>query len=362
MTKQSLHINIQLALIIVSLLSIVSPSLAQVVAEAKMDTSTILIGEQVRVCVQCSVNRNQKVIFPYFQPQQELTHGVEVVNNGGIDTLRLNDGKRIQFSRYYTITSFDSAVYKIPPFQIKVDGKVYATRGSLGLKVNTVEVDTTHVEKFNGPHDVIDQPFEWSWQMLLLALIALAALCVVFALSIRLSDPRLITRRVVIHPPVPAHVTAIENIDHIKKNPTPDSKQYYMELTSTLRTYIEKRFGFSAREMTTAEIIDHLSQSGNEEAISELQSVLITADLVKFAKHTPSLPEQDRNLVQALDYVQTTKLQPQQLPQPRVEYQSLSNKQQILWRNIMRVLLVLLTALFIVLTAYNLWLAYSTFA
>lgn len=362
MTKLTLHIKFRFALIIVSLFSVFVSSHAQVVAEAQMDTTSILIGQQVRVRVKCSANSNQKIDFPYFQPQQELTHGVEVVYNSQLDTLRLNDGKRIQLTRYYTITSFDSAVYKLPPFQIKVDGKTYATRGSLGLKVNTVEVDTTHVDKFNGPHDVIDQPFEWSWQMLLLALGALVALCVALAIGIRLSDPRLITRRVVIHPPVPAHVTALKDIDHIKKNPAADSKQYYMELTSTLRTYIEKRFGFSAREMTTSEIIEHLNQDGNEEAINELKSVLVTADLVKFAKHSPSLPEQDRNLVQALDYVQSTKLQPQQLPQPRVEYQSLSNKQQIVWRNIMRVLLVLLTALFIALTAYNLWLAYSTFA
>lgn len=349
-------------LLLIVLLSAPFRLMSQVVVEASIDTASILIGEQVKLKLKCSVNANQKVSFPYFQSQQQLVKGVEVVECSPIDTVRIDDGKRWELVRHYTITSFDSAVYNIPPFQVKVDGKSYQSRGNIGLKVNTVAVDTTHVDRYNGPHDVVEQPFEWTWQYLLLCLLSVILLGVVIGLSVRLSDPKLITRRVVIHPPVPAHVTAIKQIEKIKGKPVDDVKQYYMNLTQTLRTYIEKRFGFNANEMTTTEIIERLGQTNNQDAISELRQVLTTADLVKFAKHSTSLSEQDRNLVQAMDYVQTTKLEPKEPPKSRIEYVSLSNKQQILWRNIMRIVMWVAFVLLLALTAYNAYMMYVTFA
>lgn len=350
-------------LLVILLLSATIGARAQVVVEAKLDTASILIGEQVQVRLKCSANANQSVVFPTYQPQQELTKGVEVVLCSAVDTVKLNDGKRLELTRRYTITSFDSALYSLPPFQVKVDGKNYASRGAIGLKVNTVPVDTTHIDRYNGPHAVIEQPFEWKWQGFILCITTVVMLFLVVAISVRLSDPKLITRRIVIPPPTPAHVTAISEIEKMKsRHDDDDVKQYYMNLTQTLRIYIEKRFGFNANEMTTSEIIAHLNQTNNEEAIADLKQVLTTADLVKFAKHTASLTERDRNLMQAMDYVQTTKFIPKEPVLPRVEYVSLSNKQQIVWRNILRVTVWGLFVGMLSLLCYNLYVLYVTFA
>lgn len=303
-------------------------SFAQVTVEAKLDTTSILIGEQVQLRVKCSVGAKQQVEFPFFQSQQELTPGVEVVNNGKVDTLLTNNGKRMELTRRYTITAFDSALYQIPPFKVNVDGREYASRNKIGLKVSTVAVDTVHVDKFNGPNDVVDLPFEWSWRTTYFSLLSILLIATTLVLSVRLADPKLITRRVVIHPPTPAHVTALKNIARLKKEAAPDPKAYYMDLTETLRAYIERRFGFSAKEMTTSQIIDELTASEKAEALSELKDILVTADLVKFAKHTTSLPEQERSLLQALDYVQATKQKPEELPKPKVVYSTLSGRHQ----------------------------------
>lgn len=334
---------------------------AQVLVEAHTDTASILIGEQIQMRVKCTVNAGQKVKFPSYSPQQQIVQGVEVVSNGSIDTLVLNNGKRLELTRRYTITSFDSAMYQIPPFKVEVDGKTYASRNSVGLKVSTVAVDLQHPEKFNGPHAVVEQPFEWSWTMWLCALLCVAMLAAVVALAVRLTDPKLITRRVIINPPTPAHITAINNIEQIKRKPADDVKLYYMELTEALRSYIEKRFGFNAKEMTTNEIVRHLYETNNEEAMTELKSVLETADLVKFAKHKTTLTEQDQSLMSAMSYVQTTKQEPQELPKPRVVYESLSNKQQIRWRNVMHVMMWILGIGTLALWTWTAYMAYCCF-
>lgn len=301
----------------------------QVIVETRLDTASILIGEQVELQVKCTAGARQRVDFPHYNAQEQIAPGVEVVNNGRIDTLLTDGGRRMALTRRYTITAFDSMLVNIPALSVKVDGKPYASRNTVGLKVSTVPVDTTHVDQFYGPNGVIDMPFTWSWRQTGLALAAILLASLMLALWVRRTDPRLITRRIVIQPPTPAHVKAITGIDHIKReSDKTNSKAYYMQLTETLRSYLSDRFGFNAREMTTQEIIDQLTATDNAEALAELKDILLTADLVKFAKHATSLSEQDRSLVQALDYVQATKLEPAEAPKPRVEYATLSGRRQ----------------------------------
>ena len=82
---------------------------------------------------------------------------------------------------------------------------------------------------------------------------------------------------------------------------------HYTELTDVLRAYIKGRFGFNAQEMTSSEIIDKLLEVNDKEAIKDLRELFQTADLVKFAKHTPLMNENDANLVNAIDFINDTK-------------------------------------------------------
>ena len=131
---------------------------AQTVVEVRAESASMLIGEQVHLQVKCTTRAGAKVTFPTYQPQQEIVPGLEVVENGNIDTLQSASKQVMTLQRSYTVTAFDSALYTIPPFKVNVDGKEYASRGSIGLKVSTVAVDTVHVDKFNGPHDVVELP------------------------------------------------------------------------------------------------------------------------------------------------------------------------------------------------------------
>jgi CHASE3 domain sensor protein len=100
----------------------------------------------------------------------------------------------------------------------------------------------------------------------------------------------------------------IEQIKADKMVSSENQKEYYTKLTDTLRRYIEERYGFSAMEMTSTEIIDRLMQT-DQQSLDELRQLFMTADLVKFAKYSTMINENDANLVNAIDFINQTKLE-----------------------------------------------------
>ena len=76
-------------------------------------------------------------------------------------------------------------------------------------------------------------------------------------------------------------------------------------------TSIEERYGFSAMEMTSSEIIERLTAAGDQQSLDELRQLFTTADLVKFAKYSTMINENDANLVSAIDFINQTKLENQ---------------------------------------------------
>ena len=105
-----------------------------------------------------------------------------------------------------------------------------------------------------------------------------------------------------------------------------DQKEYYTKLTDTLRKYIEERYGFSAMEMTSSEIIARLTSSGDQQSLDELRRLFMTADLVKFAKYSTMINENDANLVNAIDFINQTKQENQ--PTEEVVKPQLSEEDQ----------------------------------
>jgi len=109
---------------------------------------------------------------------------------------------------------------------------------------------------------------------------------------------------------IPAHKKALNEIDKIKSEHmqvSENQKEYYTKLTDTVRLYIQERFGFNAMEMTSNEIIYRLRESGDQKSIDELHELFETADLVKFAKHSALINENDLNLVNAIKFIDDTK-------------------------------------------------------
>ncbi|MBP3844066.1 MAG: hypothetical protein J6E48_02860 [Prevotella sp.] len=300
-------------LFVISLISIAVSTMAQVGVEAKIDSIQILIGQQVHVTLTATTPTDATVVFPTFKPRQQLVPGVEVLSASEEQKETIDKGQRL--SRIYTLTSFDGNLYYLPPFKVKVNGKDYQSK-SLALKVLEVEVDTTKLNQFFGPRDVQDNPFLWSdWSPIFWSSILMLLLLVVAGyLYVRLRDNKPIIKSFKIVKRLLPHQKAMKEIEQIKADKMVSSenqKEYYTKLTDTLRRYIEERYKFSAMEMTSSEIIDRLTQDSDQQSLDELRQLFNTADLVKFAKYSTLINENDMNLVNAIDFINQTKLETQ---------------------------------------------------
>ena len=297
---------------VIVLLASVLQIAAQVSVEAEIDSVQIFVGQQAHVTLTAHAKDQAKIEFPQFKPTQFITPGVEVLASQELEKKDQDNGF-VARSVVYTLTSFDDTLYYLPPMTVKIDGKPYQSK-SLALKVLTIEVDTTNVEQFFGPKDVQNNPFQWSdWSLsfwLSVVLLVLLALC--YYLYLRFKDNKPIISRIRIVKRLLPHQKALKEIEQIKADKmvaSENSKEYYTKLTDTLRKYIEERYGFCAMEMTSSEIIEKLTATQDESALSELRHLFLTADLVKFAKYSTLINENDQNLVNAIEFINQTKLE-----------------------------------------------------
>jgi len=280
-----------------------------VTVDASIDSLQIMIGEQAQIQLQVSMDAKQKAIFPHFKDY--LIKGVEILNVAKLDTQYLNNKQRMLITQKYTVTSFDSALYYIPPFSVTVGSTVYKSK-SLALKVFSPRVDASHPERFFPQKGVMNPPFVWSdWAgLIFLSILAIPLMFLIIYLIIRFRDNKPIIRHIRIEPKLPPHQQAMNEIERIKTEKIWQkglSKEYYTELTDTLRTYIQNRFGFNAMEMTSSEIIEKLMEVESKD-INDLRFLFQTADLVKFAKHSPMMNENDSNLLNAISFINETKV------------------------------------------------------
>ena len=327
------HIFARVIVAIAIAFSCMLNSSAQVSVVARLDSVNFYVGEQDGLELQVTLPSHQRLQLPPYKKGMEIVPNVEIVEIDKPDTIELNDGNNLQITQRYVITAWDSAFYYLPPLQVKVDTSIYESK-SLAFKVYTLDVDTLHADAFFPPRDVQELPFAWKdWEELfyaVLALFLLAAFITMMYHLIKKGKPifKIIRRK----KKLPAHQVAINEIERIKQERTwakEDSKEYYTLLTDALRTYIQERYSFSAMEMTSTEIIERLIQESDETSITELREIFKTADLVKFAKWSTPINENDANLMAALQYVNETKIEedPNAQPEPEVIKETDKNRQ-----------------------------------
>lgn len=316
-------LNRVIAFIAIALFA-VSEMTAQVTVTARLDSVQFYVGQQDGLEVQVSFPADKTLQLPPVKKGMEIIPNVEIVEVLDADTVLLNEGKQLQVTQRYIITAWDSAFYYLPPVQVKVDTSLYESK-SLAFRVYTLDVDTLNADKFFPPRDIQELPFCWDdWKVITyesLIILVLAGLIIYLSVLIRKGKPifHMVRRK----KKLPPHQVAIAEIQRIKQDRTltqENNKEYYTQLTDALRIYIQERYGFSAMEMTSSEIIEHLMNNGDETSLNELKEIFSTADLVKFANWSTQINENDANLMSALQYINDTKVEedPTKAPEPEV--------------------------------------------
>ena len=333
-----------------------------VVLNADIDTFQILIGEQTRIKLELSVDSGNKVGMP--QPGKELMKGIEVLDCKSYVT-QLNDGKRDVYTNEYIITSFDSTLYSIPPFEVTVNDSVFRSN-TLALAVYSIPIDTANLQNICGPKEIWDEQLTWEeyrdavYLGIILTILCAALIWVV----VRFVKNKPIIRIVKIKPKLPSHITALNRIEEIKSDSTwrqnSNVKEYYTRLTDILREYMNERYGFNATEMTTAEIIETLMKIKDKESLKELKEILEVADLVKFAKLHPAMNDNDRNMTNAIDFVNETKnVEEEKIVQPTekriVNHRSLFEKRVLIASIVVIAILLLCIVTLFTIDLYNMF-------
>lgn len=315
---------------------------AQVQVTQKIDSVSILIGQQTRLLLSVSLPKGWVAEFPSFKDSVMITPGVEVIDQNDLAKQDIGHGMQ-RLQRVYTLTSFEQDLYRIPALDVKVKDEKYHGN-ELALKVITVPVDTIHPDQFYPQKPVQDNPFqsnEWL-PLYFVSILMLLVIGVAIFLIARLRSNKPIHMTFKMVKRIPAHTKALREIEVIKQE-HPENQEgqkiYYTRLTETIRKYIESRFGFSAMEMTSSQIIEELRAKGDEKMIDELKGLFQTADLVKFAKYETLINENDYNLVNAVKFIDETKTDETEIVERVAPKLSEDDKKHNSQRLIMKVLI-----------------------
>ena len=290
---------------------------AEVSVQAKIDSSSLLIGNQTNLRFTVSQPADRFVQFPFFA--DTISVGVEIIEQKKPDTMKLADN-RIEIKQDYIVSVFDSGLYVIPPAKFVLGNDIFLSN-ELILTGISVPVDTVSME-FRDIKPIMELPFDWKGFFRTISMISLVLLLLAAGVYILVrflqKKPILSVEKPEIQ--VPAHITALEALDKIKSEKLWQhgrEKEFYTQLTDVLRLYIEKRFGINAMEMTSNEILQSLNsqqslvnsqQSSNDYRLltDDLRLVLKNADLVKFAKQKMLPSENDLSIENSYKFVNET--------------------------------------------------------
>lgn len=269
----------------------------------KVDTTFIKIGEQVQWTVTVDIDSTDFVIFPEGQTFSPL----ETVEAFATDTTRKKD--RLTLQKIYALTQFDSGAYKLPSQRIDINGTGFMTDSML-INVATIPVDTLNQKMYDiKPLINVEKSNYDFWTYLLIGLLILSILGGLLYWFVFRKKPLTEEEKVALLPPYDRALLELKRLENSKYLIQDEYKQYYSELTTIVRSYLEEDAHVTALESTTGQLIEKLEllkDAGelklDDDTIKQFQQILQTADLVKFAKNKPSttVAEQDRKLVEQI--------------------------------------------------------------
>lgn len=260
----------------------------------KLDSTTILIGDQTTLVV---------------QPKGNIPTMEDLSNNDIVAVRQWTDSTDGTIRT--ALTSFEVGEHwlHIGPDSVLITVK------------DVPNVDTTNTN-IKDIADIMRQPVTFGevakWAGIILGILALLAAIIYIIMQLKSRKPIIPVK---VEPPLPSHEQALIDLEKLRQQQLWQQgkvKEYHTELTDILRTYIEKSYHINSSEMTSNQTLDafHECPACSEDTESMLRQILQTADMVKFAKSEPLPYQHDLSFSQAVAFVKTTHAATMPEPQP----------------------------------------------
>jgi len=272
-----------------------------------VDTTLVTVGDQIRMTVLVDHVAGARVVWP---DSLDLSP-FEVLAADALPPS--TQGDRVRSGAVLTLTAFELGELEIPSIPVRVDGpgdaSVQLTTDRFGIEVVSVGVDEGgDIRGIRGPLGIPVGMLTVSLFLLVLVAVGLMAVWLFRRwrrgrMGQGSAGPDGSPRR-------PPHEIALEALDRIEASPMLSRgqvKDYHIEASETLRTYVEQRFEVPALEMTTREVAAGLRRARAPSGFTEgFIRFLNQCDLVKFAKVRPDADRSRAVLVLGRELVEQT--------------------------------------------------------
>jgi hypothetical protein len=247
------------------------------------------------------------IVFPVIK--DTLTYHLELLGRKK-DTL-IQDEKYV-YTDSITFSGYEEGLFTVPSQRILVNSKEYFTR-QYKVRIVPVPVDSLKYPLYD-IRTIITEPkifrdyFEQYWLYMVMGatiLIVAIVLAVLYYLERKKKKSGEYTG-------TSPDVIAIKKLKKLEKSGYLNkglSKKYYTEMISILKEYMEAHWKFPATKLLSDDLIEYLGEKNriDDKEKQSLGIIFHAADLAKFAKSRPTIPETKIHTEMAKKFIDETK-------------------------------------------------------
>lgn len=287
---------------------------APVIVTGRVEPDTVTIGTHFRYTLEVDAPAGLEIVLS--QPSEKIGD-FDILDFGDSPTVEHDD--HLVVTRWYTLVGWEPGYFFLtsPPVLYRAgdgehdvapeDETVITVESLLKGAAEAEVADVPAIHDIRDIKDVEPVPIDWRPYWLaggvLLAFVVLGA--GLFWLLNRRHHPSVVAPATPPHEIAYAELARLRRLDLIQQGAF---KEYYSGLSGIIRRYVELRFGVRAPEMTTEEFLLHSARDGGLRGQQRglLGGFLSESDLVKFARHMPTIDDSERAYDAAKRFVDET--------------------------------------------------------
>ncbi len=256
----------------------------------------------------------KKIVLPLVTDSAKLGNDIEIwETQPPFDTLLENNkGDFIKhYEQHFTIATFKKGIVDLNSLYAIFDNDTVVSN-ALILTTDVVKLEDN--AKLKNIKPIIEDPFStWEkirlfileyWIIILLLIIIPVA---IFAIRYFIKNK---PEKVVEKEIIPLNIRVLEKLEAIEKEKLWQNdkvKEYYSEVTDVVRQYLTERYNIATFEKTSSEILNQLKLKPiSRDQFVQLEKLMRLADLVKFAKTSPTPFENESTINIAKEFINET--------------------------------------------------------